>query len=438
MFAWEVMQAIYRFRLLDNLVDEYRRMIPNKLILSYLAYRVAHEPTNGNPLLRCMRRVADVIEETGNHGNREPAAIEDRIRNMLVTVRPQRLKDIMHWESEVSESEYEKYLFAAGIRVNSFAIVRKSLAKNTQLMSELEDPRSDNLIYGSYKRLVAVYGGREIMEYLMTYETPTVNSDLRLAFFKDAARVGRADIVRYIYEFKRDEMPWSCMNSALYHAQDTADLEVLKFVAELRELYCNPPVYRDRDEYWLAMCIGMGRLDTVKYAIQLGANPRGLTDMGHPRDNSPMRTACMRGHTNIVEYLLTRGASPEQTVEMASEWGHFELVQRLLEAGIPPMHALSEASAGGYLDIVRLLLDAGVDPNETMGPKNPLVGAIAKEHTAMFTLLIERGADLHAGGVAEECVQRARKDGLGSMLLLLQAHGVDIATKTYKEDRPQV
>tara|TARA_R110002003_G_scaffold48_26_gene4179 strand:- start:21705 stop:22058 length:354 start_codon:yes stop_codon:yes gene_type:complete len=116
----------------------------------------------------------------------------------------------------------------------------------------------------------------------------------------------------------------------------------------------------------------------------------------------------MRGHTAIVEYLLAHGAGPEQTVAMASECGRLELVQRLLE--------------GGYLDVVRLLLDAGVDPNQTIGPKSPLASAIANEH---FTLLVERGAELHADGVAEECVRRARKDGLDSMLLLLQAHGVD-------------
>jgi ankyrin repeat protein len=126
----------------------------------------------------------------------------------------------------------------------------------------------------------------------------------------------------------------------------------------------------------------------------------------------------MRGYTAIVEYLLAHGAGPEQTVAMASEWGRIELVQRLLEAGIPPTDALRGASAGGHLDVVRLMLDAGVDPNETMGPKSPLASAIAKEHTAMFTLLVERGADLHADGVAEECVRRARKDGLDSMLLL--------------------
>jgi hypothetical protein len=163
MFAWAVMQALYRFRLLDDLFDERLRMIPNKLILSSLAYRVAHEPTNGNPLLS-MRRVVDVIEETGSNGDQEPG-------NIITKVSKRQLKDIAHWEGEVSVAEYEKYLFGAGIRVNSSAIVRQSLTKNTELISELNELRSDNLIYGRYDSLVAIYGGKQIMEYDDIWDT---------------------------------------------------------------------------------------------------------------------------------------------------------------------------------------------------------------------------------------------------------------------------
>lgn len=104
-----------------------------------------------------------------------------------------------------------------------------------------------------------------------------------------------------------------------------------------------------------------------------------------------------------------------------------------------PDGALSEAAAKGYLDVVRLLLDAGVDADGTVEDEtserylsalgraapSPLVGAILKEHTAMFNLLIELGADLHSGKTAEKCFRLAKTDGLESMLLLLKAHGVD-------------
>jgi hypothetical protein len=438
------MQAMYSFHLFDNLFDERTRMIPDKLILSYIAYRVAHEPSHGNSLLRCIRRVAAVFEKTGSNSDREPSAIEADIRTILPPI-GKRVTDILRWEGDVSEAEYEKYLFAAGIRVNSIVVVRQSLTKNNQLFAELDDLQSDNLIYGCYDRLLAHHGGKKTMSFLMTYGTPTVNRALRRTLFEGAARAGRGDIVRFIYDFKRIEVPWNFMgrslesyeHTALYRAQNTASLEVLRFVAELRELYLNSHIDSERAEYSLDWCIKMGRLDTVKHAIQLGAHPRGHSSMGHPRDNLPIRKACMRGRTAIVEYLLACGAGSEKTIAAASEWGHLELVRRLLELGIPPTDALSKASAGGYLDVVRLLLDAGVDANETIGPQSPLAGAIGKEHTAMFTLLVERGADLYADGVAEACVQRAKEDGLHSMLLLLQTHGVNAAKESCEKTQPQ-
>jgi ankyrin repeat protein len=154
----------------------------------------------------------------------------------------------------------------------------------------------------------------------------------------------------------------------------------------------------------------------------------------------PVRKACIRGHIAIVEHLLACGAGTERTIEFAATWGHTKLVERLLELGISPTGGLPKAAAAaGYIDIVRALLEVGVDPNETfeLVPKHPLVSAIAYEHTNMFTLLVERGADLHADGVAKACVHCARKDGLDSMLLLLQAHGVDVAGMPYKEDPPK-
>jgi hypothetical protein len=76
---------------------------------------------------------------------------------------------------------------------------------------------------------------------------------------------------------------------------------------------------------------------------------------------------------------------------------------------------------------VQLLLDAGVDANESIGAESPLASAIGMEHVVLFNLLLERGADLDSPGTAEECVRRAKKDGLESMLTLLEEHGVDIA-----------
>jgi ankyrin repeat protein len=441
------LQTLFTFRLLDDLFDKRRVVISTEMLLSYLAYRAAHEPADGNALLLCIKRVAIELHGGESTVDRDPIAIEGYVRNILPPM-GKRAQHVLQWKGEVSEAYYATYVLAAGIRMDNLSIVRRCLEKNQQLFSELNCLRKDNLIYGLYDKLVATYAGVDSMAYLMTYGVSTVDRQLRLRFFEGAAQAGRADIVRWIYDFKKEEVPWnltansweSSEHTALYRAENTASLEVLRFVAELRAIYHNPTVADDRAEYSLDRCVDMGRLDTVAYAVQLGAHPRGLSSMGHPRNDLPVRKACRRGHIAIVEYLLAHGAGPERTVATAAEWGHAELVQRLLELGISPVGALSRAAAGGYLDVVRLLLDAGVDANETpetpsMGVKSPLANAIWKEHTAMFDLLLDRGADLHAEGVAEECVQRAKEDGLESMLLLLKEHGVDIGDGEQDNDQ---
>jgi len=429
------LQAIYTFRVLEEVLGDNHSHILGEILQPYLAHRVIHEPANGNPLLKCIQRVAKGVCEIGETGNPQLSTVEDCVRHICwpLGISTTRLKEIFEWKDEVTEEEYEKHLFAAGIQTNSVSIVRRCLAKNAQLLPELRYLTAYNSVFGQYERLAAAHAGEELLAYLMKFGTAVVDRHLRTAFFEGAARAGRADIVRFVYDFKREEVPWNFVgdpriyeHSVLYRAEDTASLEVLKFIAELRTLYPNPDMYEELGAYSLKRCVAMGRLDTVTYAVQLGAHPEGKKFMSPYRSNEPIQTASRRGHIAIVDYLLALGADPKVAIVAAAERGHTELVDRLLKAGIAPADALPKAAAGGYLDVVRLLLDAGVDANEVVGSKSPLASAISKEHTAMFKLLIDRGADVHAAGVAEECVQRARRDGLESMLLLLRAHGVSI------------
>lgn len=389
------------------------RVLSSNINRSYLAHRVAHEHPDGNPLLRCLRRVALTIQVQDTTKLDESVKLEILVREILPGI-GSRLKDILHWEGEISEADYQNHLFAAGIRINRFLTVQRSLTTNPQLFSDLQDLRSVKFIYGSYDELVAYHSGEEIMEYLMTYATSTINAHLRNELFVGAARAGRPAIMRYIYNFKRNENPWSFGHepTVLCRAQYTSCLEVPKFVTMLRKLHLDYSLIEsDRAEYSLGRGIARGRLDTVRYAIQLGAHPRGLGGMGNPRNNFPTRLACMHGHADIVEYLLALGAGPERTVATTSEWGQTALVQRLLEIGVTPSNALRKASAGGYLDVVRLLLDVGVDPNEDAASERSLANAIRNKHTEMFNLLINTGAELSLEGSADQCVQRAKRMG---------------------------
>ena len=142
---------------------------------------------------------------------------------------------------------------------------------------------------------------------------------------------------------------------------------------------------------------------------------------------------------SLVELLLDKGADSNYTLDAAVVYGRAELLKMLLDRGTKISDALIEEDSSGkparllsnfrwgpYLDVVRLLIDAGVDVDESIGKESPLAWAIAAEHTALLNFLLERGANLHSPGTAEECVRRAKQDGLESMLSLLEQHGVNV------------
>lgn len=435
------MQTLYTFQLLDKFFDKRRPLVPVAILGSYLAYRATCQPINGNPLLGCIRLVAKDIFEKQGHNNPELSTMKDCLEKLCSSLGSsvgkgphRRFKEIFQNEVGVSQDEYEKLLFAAAIRTNTLPIIRNCAAKDEQLLLKLNDLRSDNLIFGCYDELAANYGSKEVLEYLLTIGVPSVNKRLRMRLFRLAVRAGRMDIVQFLYEFKKEEVPWdfgdplSYEAEVLYDAQLTPSLEVLKFVHGLHTLYPNPNFCEwDRVlSNGLLLCAQVGRLDTAQYLILHGAHPEGSNYMGGPRYNGPIRRASMWGHVSVVEILLSHGADPKVAIAAAAEWGRTEVVKRLLSTGTTPVSALSKAGAGGYLEVTQLLLDTGVDPNESIGLESPLAGAIAKEHTALFKLLIERGADLRSTGTAEECIRRAREGGLESMLDLLKEHGVDV------------
>jgi len=438
------MQVLYSGQLLDDLFEKRRRVVMGDVIGPYLAYRVKQEPPAGNALLGCIRKVACEIHEIQKGGYAEVTSLELCVETLCRRLGSSegkfpwcRFNDIFKWQGTVSERQYQMHLFAAGIRMDNLDVVRRCLLRNEDLMIELQDLRSDDLIFGCYDELAGRFAGPEVLAVLMDTVLPTfAKLSLRARFFEFAAAEGRVDVVRFLHSFEiegssliidvdlRSES-WF-RNTWLYRVMDTPDLEVLRYVQSCRSRRGDTVSPYIAEQYPLSKSVVFGRLDTVIYVVQLGANPEGISVKSSDRCNSPIRLACRCGRVEVAEYLLAQGARPDKTVEIAAQWGHLQLIQRLLEIGIPPTNALANAAAGGYLDVVRLLLDAGADANATIGPKSPLVSAIAKEHPVMFRLLIERGADVHATGVAEECVKRAKEEGLESMLLLLQGQGVDI------------
>jgi ankyrin repeat protein len=389
---------------------------------SYFAYRIAHEPTNGNPLLNCIGRVANNIFKMRDVNDPALVTVEACLdtlcsRSSLWRTTTSQFKKIFCWKSTISDDEYEGYLIAAALCTNTLSIVQ-DIATNVEQVVKWYNFLNNNLIFGCFDSIAAKYSSQEILRYLLTIGVP----GLRNRLFLDAAKASRADIVRFLYNFKKEEVPWDY--EVLCAAQCTASLEVLTFVRELLPLYPNPKLCSWDLQMNLMFSASQGSLEMTTHLIQLGVHAGRGPYRGVSPFLQPVYVASRRGHMAVVELLLKHGADPKLALVAAAQRGHTEIVRELLNTGLKPVHVLSKAIPGGYLEVVRLLLDAGADANESGTTISPLAGAIANENTAIFKLLIERGANVQS--IAQECIKIASEDGLESMIQLLKEHGVNI------------
>ncbi|MBL9169018.1 MAG: ankyrin repeat domain-containing protein [Verrucomicrobiales bacterium] len=98
---------------------------------------------------------------------------------------------------------------------------------------------------------------------------------------------------------------------------------------------------------------------------------------------APIKNAAARGHLEVVQFLLDRGADPN-----------------LPEEGIAPDgHALHSAVVNGHIEVVRLLLKHGAHPNveiessaDTLSAALGSAGYSTKPNTEMVDLLCSHGA----------------------------------------------
>ncbi|KAF2649141.1 ankyrin [Lophiostoma macrostomum CBS 122681] len=441
-FARVVIQVLFTFRLLDDAHEVAGKVHLTSLLYRYVAYRAKNEPLNGNPLLCCLRRVAlDVIgtrevqgrdiEFLGSSPVDKFCAFWGRTSNIM------RLEEVFQRKEEVSEDEYRQTVFATALCIDDLALAQSCIESDSQFLSKLGSMSASNALRGRYRILAARHGSVEMLEYLLvvTAGTSKVDKRLRRELFKTAARCGRTNVVKFLYDFKREEVPWDFGDwwsddcNMLRHAQTTSSLQLLVFVPGLLRTYLSKTYFGGIERQGaLAKATIDNRLDTTVYIIHRGPNAPVVNHIGliNGFNQGLIQCAAQAGNVAVAEHLIHHGADPKLAIFAASGHGQTEFVKVMLAAKQPTGLAMAKAAACGHWDIVRLLLDAGDDVNKTPGKNSPLVHAIAREHAAMFKLLVERGADLHLDGTAQECVQRAHNDGLDSMLVLLAEHGVDV------------
>jgi ankyrin repeat protein len=116
--------------------------------------------------------------------------------------------------------------------------------------------------------------------------------------------------------------------------------------------------------------------------------------------------ACELGHQWIVEFLLERGARPD-------------------DMGVLMYTPLTRASKQGHKDVVKLLIAAGADVSRPGDPSRanltPLRAAAEYDRTDVVETLIDAGADLDAEDDA--ALSTALEHGHEHTVTLLEARG---------------
>jgi hypothetical protein len=404
------------------------RAYPMAEFQAYLTHRVMHEPASGNPMLKCIR---DLARQVHDAGDTELPTVEACVRRLCAAAlslgASETFNKVFQNQNNVGQELYESHLLAAAIFTNNVPVVKQCIERKNWDMPGSWHWYGRSFFFGDYVDVAGKFGRPELLAFLMGWQGHIFSMDiLRRILFEPVIRSGRVDIVRFVWLFGREtgtrfnerclHQAWTLENALGY----ASNPEVYHLLQKLRlDCYHKPDAAIPR-QHGLVCCANSGVLALVEDHIQHGACAGGdKAYRGLPLDNEPVITACRRGHTAVVEFLLKHGAFPCDTVAIAASHFRTELVQRLLDFGVRPTGAIAKGARVGSLDIVRLLLDSGVDPNESVGKEHPLVCAISSEHTAMFDLLLEHGAILQRDTV-RHCVQEAKAHGLESMLRLLE------------------
>jgi ankyrin repeat protein len=160
-----------------------------------------------------------------------------------------------------------------------------------------------------------------------------------------------------------------------------------------------------------------GHIGVVEVLLDHGILPDQIHD---PADNeyetgydqtrvTAMGWAAARGHKDVFELLLARGASPtwiepykkESILMLAVEGGNPDIVKRLIQVGCEVdardrggVTALARAAGYGDIEAAQALIDHGADPeSRNRWSKTPIFCAAEGGHQRMVEFLLEKGVD---------------------------------------------
>ncbi|XP_047049298.1 ankyrin-2-like [Lolium rigidum] len=188
--------------------------------------------------------------------------------------------------------------------------------------------------------------------------------------------------------------------NALHAAGGRGRLPLYQYLVEELKMDVNKPD-TSQDQSPAEHAVTYGNLPAVAYLLDHGA------DLHQKRqgDVTLLHSAAIRGHSEIVEFLLSRGADVNALsvtgtpLSVASFKGHASTVKILLQHNANPNKgnrlfvALDMALRKSFVSCVKLLIQGGANVSSASPGDNPLVKAAEKGLTEAIKCLLEAGAN---------------------------------------------
>lgn len=200
-----------------------------------------------------------------------------------------------------------------------------------------------------------------------------------------------------------------------------------------------PEVYDGPEIHQAALA---GDLEKIKSMLSQDAKLIGAQDK---YGNFPIHLAAFKGHTEVVEFLIVRGANVNAKnkydgtpLYVASYAGREQVVKILVTHGANVDVAMKDfkqvsqvAMMEGYKDYNQMWQHLGGNINHKIYADSPLKAAAANGYKTIAEILIANGAKVDAKGIADEtALHFATINGQKELVELLIANGADVNVKT--------
>jgi ankyrin repeat protein len=202
---------------------------------------------------------------------------------------------------------------------------------------------------------------------------------------------------------------------------------------------------------FLHFSYGKANLRIANLLIEHGANVNAQNKEG----SNPLRIAALHGDTNLIQLLLSKGATPD--IFVAAGMGDTNRIEQLLKTNPQLIHThdndtwtpLHWAAYNNQLEVVRQLLRHGADVNATTEclPRNamkgkrlgdtPLLFAVMQNHKDLAVELLAHGANVNASGEDNETpLYVASSYGRDELATLLVSKGANLNATNYIGSSP--